>query len=165
MTLENLLLEKLAEWRPDNNGRQTLTVADPDSGWRVAVAAEQCDSVGCRIWELSLTRTRDRAADHLGELRAWADRLGARATGLMEPLRLLELDPAQEVALLRSQAPAKRGEALFYYEVTLTVRSKGEANVRRYQATRDGNSRREQVPFALTHEALAKLAQDIAADI
>ena len=156
MTLENLLLEKLAEWRFDT-GRQSLTVADAGSGWTAAVAAECCDSVGCRVWELTLTR--DRPA---GDLRARADRLSARATGLLEPLRLLELDPAQDVALLRSQAPSRRGEALFYYEVSL--KSKGAATVRRFQATRDGSGRREQVPFALTHETLAKLAQDLAAE-
>jgi hypothetical protein len=151
MTLEEMLLQKLADWRPDK-GRQTLTVP-AEGGWRASLTADTCDSVGCRVWELTLDRDTP-----VADLRAWADRLSSRASGLLEPLRLLELDPAQDTALLRSQAPAKRGETLFYYEVTL--KSKGAAHVCRYQASRDG-SPREQVAFALTHEALAKLAQDL----
>ena len=36
MTLDEMLLQKLAEWRPDS-GRQTLTVAHPETGWTAAV--------------------------------------------------------------------------------------------------------------------------------
>jgi hypothetical protein len=35
------------------------------------------------------------------------------------------------------------------------------ATVRRYQASHEAGARREQVAFALTHEALAKLAGDL----
>jgi hypothetical protein len=156
MTLDGLLLEKLAEWRPDN-GRQTLNVAD-GNGWHVALTADCSDQVGCRVWELALRRdstTRD--------LRAWAERVAARTTGLLEPLRVLEVDPGKDTAVLRSQAPARRGEALHYYEVLL--HSRGEATLRRYQATRDGTKHREQIAFALTHEALAKLAHDLTAEV
>jgi len=156
MTLDELLLQNLADWRPDK-GRQTLDVADDGSGWKAALATDCSDQVGCRVWELSLRR--DKASDNL---RAWADRVAARATGLLEPLTLLELDTAKDTALLRSQAPARCGEVLHYYEVLLHGR--GEVHVRRYQATRDGSKRREQIPFALTHEALAKLVHDLTAE-
>ncbi len=155
MTLDELLLEKLAEWRSDT-GRQTLALADEPSGWRVELAADHNEQVGCRVWDLSLRR--DRQA---GDLKAWADRTAARVTGLLEPLKLLEVDPAHGTALLRSEAPARRGEALHYYEVVL--RGQGEASVRRYEATRDGTRRREQVPFGLTHEAIAKFVRDLTA--
>ncbi|MBI1913742.1 MAG: hypothetical protein HYS12_03150 [Planctomycetes bacterium] len=156
MTLDELLLQKLAEWRPDK-GRQTLDVADAGSGWKAALATDCSDQVGCRVWELSLRHDKSSA-----DLRAWADRVAARTTGLLESLKLLELDSAQDTALLRSQAPARRGEALYYYEVLLHGR--GEARVRRYQATRNGTKGREQIPFALTHEALAKLVHDLTAE-
>ena len=127
------------------------------TGWKAVVTADCNEQVGCRAWELNLQRDTPAA-----DLRTWAGRVSARATGLLEPLRLLELDPAMDTAVLRSDAPAKRGEVLHYYEILL--RGKGEANVRRYQASRDGGRRREQVAFALTHEALAKLVRDLTAD-
>jgi hypothetical protein len=156
MTLDELLLEKLAEWRPDT-GRQTLNLAD-GNGWHVALTADCADQVGCRVWELALRRD-----GTTGDLRAWAERVAARTTGLLEPLRLLEVDAGKDTAVLRSHAPARRGEVLSYYEVLL--HSRGAATLRRYQATRDGTARREQVPFALTHEALAKLAHDLTASV
>src|SRR5262249_36713510 len=157
MTLDEFLLQKLADWRPDK-GRQTLDVAHDGSGWKATLAADCSDQVGCRVWELSLRR--DKPSD---DLRAWADRVAARTTGLLESLKLLELDTAANPAVPRSQAPARRGEGLHYYEVLL--HGGGEAHVRRYQATRDGSKRREQIPFALTHEALAKLVHDLTAEV
>ena len=94
-------------------------------------------------------------------LRSWAERVAGRATGLLEPLRLVEVDGARDEALLRSEQPARRDEQLHYYEVVL--RGRGEADVRRYQASHQPGSRREQVPFALTHEAVATLASDLTA--
>jgi hypothetical protein len=149
------LLRNLAEWRPDS-GRQTLTLTDAATGWTAAVTAEANDVVGCRAWELSLSRPAP-----VADLRGWAERSAARVSGLMEPLRLVEIDPEKGPAQLRSETPAKRGEKVLYYEVLL--QSQGRASVRRYQATRNGNEKREQIAFALTHEALAKLLGDLAA--
>ena len=39
MTLNELLLQKLAEWRFDT-ARQTLTVAHPETGWSAEVIAD-----------------------------------------------------------------------------------------------------------------------------
>jgi hypothetical protein len=155
MTLDDLFLEKIAEWRPDN-ARETLEVVDPASGWTAVLVAECNDQVGTRAWELTLNRPTP-----VADLRAWADRAAAQVAGLLEPLKLLEVDVGQDTALLRSEAPRKRGEVLHYYEVLL--KGKGEAVVRRFQAVRDGSKRREQESFALTHEALAKLIGDLAA--
>jgi hypothetical protein len=157
MTLEETLLQNLAEWRFDN-GRQTLTVAHPETGWTAAVVADCGDRIGCQLWELNLSRpsTAPAAAD----LKTRAERLAGRATGLMEPLRLIEVDVRGDTALLRSAAPQKRGDDLFYYEVLL--RSAG-AGVRRYQSSTKGTAR-QQIAFPLTHEALAKLGADLTAD-
>jgi hypothetical protein len=156
MTLENTLLQKLAEWRFDN-GRQTLTVAHPESGWTAAVVADCGDRVGCRVWELNLTRP---ATPSSADLKTRAERLAGRATCLMEPLRLIEVDAQGDTALLRSAVPQKRGDELFYYEVLL--RSAG-AGVRRYQSSTKGDAR-QQIAFPLTHEALAKFGADLTAD-
>ena len=156
MTLEETLLQNLAEWRFDN-GRQTLTVAHPETGWTATVAADCGDRVGCRLWEMNLSRPESVPS---ADLKTRAKRLAGRATGLMEPLRLIEVDAQGDTALLRSAAPQKRGDDLFYYEVLL--RSAG-AGVRRYQASTKSGTR-QQVAFPLTHEALAKLGADLTSD-
>jgi hypothetical protein len=106
-----------------------------------------------------------RAAPPAGDapsLRDWAARIARRVTGLLEPLKVIEVDLPRGEALLRSDEPAHRGDDLFYYEVVL--RGAREANVRRYHGARPPNARRKQVSFALTHEAIAKLAFDLTAD-
>jgi hypothetical protein len=156
MTLNEALLEKLADWRCDS-GRQTLTVAHPESGWTAAVTADCADRVGCGVWEFTLTRP---GAAPEADLRGRAKRVAARVTGLLEPLRLVEVDAGHDAALLRSAAPKRRGDDLYYYEVEL---KSGAAGVRRYQGSTTGATR-QQIAFPLTHEALAKLAGDLTAD-
>jgi len=155
MTLDDTLLQKLAEWRPAG-GRQTLNLPDEGSGWRVALTADRCDDLGCRVWELELARTAP-APEGL-TLRSWAERVATRVTGLLETLQVVEVDDERGEALVRSNEPRRRGETVSYYEVLL--RGTSVAFARRYQATGQG-SRREQIAFALTHEVLAKLAADL----
>jgi hypothetical protein len=157
MTLDELLLEKLAKWRPDSE-RQTLDVAHPESGWTVALTADRIDSVGCQFWEVTFAHD---PPQQTADLKARAEAGAARVTGLLESLRFVELDGTRQVALLRSNSPSQRGEGLFYYEVLL--QADGTTSLRRYQASRGGETRRQQVPFALTHEALAKIVADLTA--
>jgi hypothetical protein len=158
MTLENTLLAKLAEWRPAA-GRQTLTVADPDSGWTALVTADRADVVGCLAWEVALRRDASTSGGP-ADLRSWAEG-AARAAGLLEPLKVHEIDAERNEALLRSAAPTQRGEHLYYHEVLL--RGTSEAVLRRYQAAPSGPERRKQVAFALTHESVAKCLAGLAA--
>jgi hypothetical protein len=155
MSLNAILLEKLANWRPDKD-RATLDVAG--DGWNVAVTAECVDVVGSRLWELSLRRTAEAPAV---ELKDRAEQICQRVTGLLEPLRLVEVDAPRNAALLRSEEPGQLGEERFYYEVLL--QGDGGSVVRRYQAPQAGQPRRQQVAFTLTHEALAKLVRDLTA--
>jgi hypothetical protein len=157
MTLAETLLPKLSEWRPTGPGRHSWGKAFPEHGWAVSLAADRAETLGCLAWELTVQRSAEPAPRV--ELRPWADRVAGRVTGLLEPLRLLEVDEARGEAVLRSDAPARKGEALFYYEVKLEAA--GRATVRRFQASQEPGHRREQVGFALTHEALAKLADDL----
>lgn len=156
MTRTESLLPKLSEWKPAGEGRHSLAATLPEVGWNVQLTADKADSLSCLVWELALTRTGD-APDGF-TLKGWAEGVAKRATGLLEPLRLLEADDAVGEALLRSDAPAKKGERLAYYEVRLSAA--GRATMRRFLASR-AESGREQVAFALTHEVLAKLADDI----
>ncbi len=155
MSLDALLLEKLAKWRPDND-RATLDVADAESGWSAAVTAECVDVVGCRLWEVGLRRSGEAMPV---DVQARAERVCQRVTGLLEPLSLVEVDRTRNVAQLRSEQPGQRGEERFYYEVLLD--GDGGSTVRRYQAPRSDTPRRQQVAFTLTHEALAKLVGDL----
>jgi hypothetical protein len=156
MTLANTLLQKLSEWR-SNNAPETLTVADEAGVWSAAVNAAAVDGVGARLWEIAFRRantTLDAAA-----LKTWGGQVAARVTGLLEPLRLLEIDEQNKVALLRSDKPGQRGDALLYYEVRLT--GDGAATLQRFQASHQPEAKRQQVEFTLTHDALAKLASDV----
>jgi hypothetical protein len=151
MTPSEMLLQKLAN-APGQTGRQTVTVTAAN-GWTVELSAEHVDVVGCKLQELAVKRNAP------VELKPWSESVAKRVTGLLEPLKLLELEASQGTALLRSETPAKRGETRAYYEVTL--RQQGEATLRRYQATMTG--KREQIPFTLTHDALGKLVDDLTA--
>jgi hypothetical protein len=123
----------------------------------VTLTADRADTLSCLVWELTLARTG--AAPEGLTLRGWAEGIAARATGLLEPLKLLEVDDARNEAVLRSTAPARKGERVAYYEVRL--HGLDRAVVRRFSADRTKTGR-EQTAFALTHEVLAKLAGDIA---
>src|SRR3954454_21671003 len=88
MTLDEALLQKLARWRPDS-GRQTLEVAHPESGWTVVLTASQVEFLGARLWEVALRRPTPPEGVDLG---ARAGQVAQRATGLLEPLKVLEVD-------------------------------------------------------------------------
>jgi hypothetical protein len=156
MTPRKTLPEKLSEWRPSGTGRHVLSSAE--NGWTVTITADRADTVGCLVWELALARKEPAPAGLT--LRTWAEQTAKRVTGLIEPLVVHEVDEARGEALLRSQSPAQRDEHLLYYE--LLLRGTGLATLRRYQARHAPGSHREQVPFGLTHEVLARVASDLA---
>jgi hypothetical protein len=155
MTLDEILQARLTEWKPPD-GRQTLSVSDPASGWSVSLTADRHDTVGCLAWELAVRHT-----SPAGELAAWAAKLADRVTGLVEPLKVHEVDAARNEALLRSETPSQRGADLFYFEVHL--QGTGAAVLRRYQASHKPGEARKQVAFAVTYEVLGKLVRDLTA--
>ncbi|MCZ2344174.1 MAG: hypothetical protein LC104_20620 [Bacteroidales bacterium] len=155
MTLAEILQPKLADWRPTGHGRQCWSESFAEAGWTVTLTTDQTDTLSCLVWELSLTRI-DPSPCPGQNVRSWAERMAAQVSGLMEPLTLIEADTTQDRAILRSVTPAHKGDHLFYYEVSLTGTT--QATLRRYRIHTDGNSRREPIAFALTHEALAQVA-------
>ncbi len=155
MTLSETLLPRLSEWQPTGAGRHSTTFAV--AGWSVHLAADRADSLSCLVWELSLARTEPAPAGLT--LKDWAAAVAARATGLIEPLTVHEIDVGSGEAVLRSSSPSARADALAYYEVRL--HGTDRAAVHRFHGSKEKPGR-EQVPFALTHEVLAKLAGDIA---
>ncbi len=156
MTLANTLLEKLSDWQHPGGGRHAFAFLDPGSGVTVQLAVEHLEKLSCELWEASVTRPAGARPPALAD---WAEHVAAEATGLLEPLKVVEVDLAHGHALLRSDEPAEKRDDLFYYEVLL--QQSGAAFVRRYRGSRQP-VKREQVSFILTREALAKLVEDIA---
>jgi len=135
-----------------------LLIPDGGSGWAVELQADRCDELGCRVWEITLRRTRKTEVQAL-TLQAWADRAAKRVTGLLEGLRVVEVDPQRNEALLRSDTPTSREQRVSYFEILL--RGTKSATLRRFRAYQEPGHRREQVSFPLTHEALAKVVTDL----
>jgi len=157
MNLAETVLQKIANWRPAGDKRQALLIPDGGSGWAVELQADRCDELGCRVWEITLRRTRKTEVQAL-TLQAWADRAAKRVTGLLEGLRVVEVDPGRNEALLRSDTPTSREQRVSYFEILL--RGTKSATLRRFRAYQEPGHHREQVSFPLTHEALAKAVAD-----
>lgn len=157
MTLDEMLLQRLAEWEPAA-GRQTLNLPDADGGWRFSLTADRSDSLGCLVWEMTLRRTNPPVAE-VGALKVWAEEFASRAMGLLEALKVVEVDTIRMEALVRSDEPSRRDAKVAYYEIIL--RGNQEVNVRRYQGALEPGVRREQVAFTATHETLAKLVRNL----
>jgi hypothetical protein len=160
MTLNETILQKLAEWRPPGHERSTLTIPDNGSGWSVALTADRCDELGCLVWELALQPQAGKGAGHGATLTTWAERAAERVGGLLEPLKVVEIDLLRNEAILRSDRPSQRGDKAAYYELFMNGTTR--ATLRRYQVLPQSGQRREQVTFALTHEALGKVVTDLA---
>jgi hypothetical protein len=153
------LLPKLADWRPTGAGPHSFA-APLENGWQIAITADHAESLGCRAIGVNISRpvTQPTTA---ADLTAWAVRSARRVTGLLETMKVIEVDAVRSEAILRSDPPANRGTAVQYYELVLA--GTHAASLRRYRAERAGG-RREEIPFALTHETIAKVAEDLTAD-
>jgi hypothetical protein len=158
MTPGETVLQKVASWRPKE--RATLAFTDEVKNWSFAITADRNDDLSASLWEVEFHRTQP-AASEVGSLEAWANRIATRATGLLEPLAVVEIDRPRCQALLRSASPRQRGNDHFYYELHLT--GLNQAILRRYKAATEA-SRREQIVFLLTHEALEKVVGDIVSE-
>ena len=156
MTLGETLHKSLSEWKAGTDGPHERSAVG--GGWAATVTAETVDTVGAKLTRIDLTRT-DPAPDG-STVGGWADGVAKRATGLLERLKVHEVDGTRNAAVLRSDTPTVKGGVAGYYEVVLTGTE--QASVSRYAADRAAGTPREQVPFTLTHEAIAKLADDIA---
>jgi hypothetical protein len=161
MTLAETLLQKLADWRPAGEGRHAVGLSLPDHGWTVRLTADRVDTLGCLLTEVESERT-SAVPDDDKLLEAHARRAAGRVTGLLEPLRLVEIDRVRHVALVRSDAPPHKDGSVHYYEITF--RGRNRVTVERFKAAKQSPAKRESIPFVLTHEVLAKLVDDLVRD-
>jgi hypothetical protein len=94
----------------------------------------------------------------LDQLRAWGDRLANRVTYLMEPLRVLEVDPVGGEVELRSLAPTQRAGLRAYYEARLN--RAGNLRLARVVFDEAARTRRDEL-FQMTREVLQRLTDDL----
>jgi hypothetical protein len=158
MSLREALLQKLAN--SPSPRRTTLSIPDEGSGWSVGVTTDRRDEIGCVVWELGMRFTGEPATRADADLTAWADRIAGVVSGLLEPLKVVEIDSTRNEGMLRSDPPSPKDEHVEYYELMLQGTKK--ATMRRYVAKTNGGERREQLPFTLTNEVLANLVSDLA---
>src|SRR2546423_4188302 len=150
MSLAETLSSKLAEWRPSAPGQSKVSEADPATGWSASLTVDKADALSCQLSELAVSRSTGRY-----ETKAWADALTRRVTGLMEPLRVVEIDGLRDEAVLRSDTPTVRNDRRAHYE--LRLRNRDSAQLVCFSAAADPPAQREPAKFTLTPEGLAKL--------
>ncbi|MFO0863051.1 MAG: hypothetical protein U0744_00050 [Gemmataceae bacterium] len=151
MTLENQVLEKLADAGPSATPR---TITAQEGPWTIEIHAQKSDEFSVMIDSVEVRR--DAPA---GDAKSWADGIASRPSGLLEPLRLLEADKGKNEAIVRSSKPQTKGDEVRYYEVH--VQGAEKAEVHRYKASKQPGAAREPTPFPMTHEAVGKLAHGL----
>ena len=156
MTLANIVLEKLSEAKPAT-GRHELAFTDEASGdgstnWSLYLVADRTDEMSVLAWDVKLRRPESK-----GEVAAWANRI-AESCAALDPMKVIEIDAPRRQAMIRSANPTKRKDKLFYYEIILE--GTGSALLRRFKSS-NGGERRERMAFALTHEALGRLIEEL----
>lgn len=141
------------------NLRQSL--ADPATGpsvsatdgpWTATAQSPHHDRIGAELDEFTV----ERATPGPGSVKSWADKFVGSNTGLLEPLKVQEIDGKRDEALIRSSPPSTQDAGADYYEVKLHGTQK--ASVKRYHAE---GGKRESVPFPLTHDSIGKLVDGL----
>jgi hypothetical protein len=153
MTPAEAILERLAAWRPTGPGPHVTRVEA--AGGALTLTADRADELSCRLTELAVSFPAgdDCTAAELTGLAVNA----AAVKGLSEPLTVYEVDSTRRVAKLRSATPVVRAGQRLYFELTLSGRR--QATLTRYAGAATGG--RQAVPFAMTHESIAKVAEEL----
>lgn len=146
------LLEKLANLT--SSSKQTLVFTDPVSAASVKLEIDQLDSLACQLWDVEVVTGKTPALS----LNDRTQLISQKITGLLEPIKTLEIDPLRGIAQLRSDPPAQKNKERLYYE--LLMEKTGRTTVRRYEGSYV-SMERKRIPFTLTREALAKLVSDL----
>ena len=151
----NRVLEKLSDLPRESGGRHSFAFTDAETGVAARLELERVEALAVQVWEVEVTPTMPPAI----ALPERAKALAGKATGLLEPLRLIEVDASAAKALLRSEKPAAKDADRFYYEAIME--GNGCTTFRRYQGSTTVSGR-QSISFTLTRDALAKLVSDLA---
>lgn len=149
MTLAKNLRQSLNDPSQGSAGRVSAT----DGTWTASAHTPHRDKIGAEIDELTV----ERSAPGPGSVKSWADNFAGSNTGLLEPLKVQEVDGGRKEALIRSSPPSKSDAGTDYYEVKMHGTQK--ASVKRYRANDAG--KRDNIPFTLTHDGIEKLVDGL----
>jgi hypothetical protein len=136
-------------------------VAVEEGPHRLALALTALDTVGVAFGSLEFATTA-RPEWPSDALRDWGNRLAGRVTYLMEPLKVLEVDPVGGEVDIRSQSTTTRDEHRGYYQVRLFKQGRLVLERRAFD---EASRRPKTVTCQLTREVLERLADDIVASL
>jgi|GEM_PF-2776025 hypothetical protein len=153
------LFRNLAKHNFDAGNRHSFEFIDAATKWRVSMKVEAADSLSTQIWEVAIFRDSQSATASTARFNDLALAMGKRVKGLLEPLRLIEVDVDSKVAILRSDEPTVRKSVRAHYE--LRIIGENRAELRRYQASTAPASKRAQFGFTLTNEVLGNFLNDV----
>jgi hypothetical protein len=154
MTPAETLQQNLAA--NSNAGPADFSLPVPGTNFQARVRADTTTPIAHSYGSVEWIRPPQADARGVEE---WAMSLPEKVTGLLEPLKVIEVDAERHHAILRSEVPSTRGTKRGYYELELT--SPDHAKLQRYEADSTTHTR-EAVPFTLTHEVAGKLLSDVA---
>lgn len=140
-----------------------VSAADREPGAALTLEAYDRYSVTLRQLEVSYGPAAPDQDYDEAYLRRSAERAASRLIYLEEPLLLLELDPAEKLAQLRSDPPQQEDEAITYWELFMWAEPQLRVRLARY-CWQPGQGR-EQITYPATFTTLGRLAQDLALSI
>lgn len=155
---------------------ETVAQASPELGYLVGVLSETDEGVGAALDVADYDRF-SAALRHLevfnkqanveaDEVKTFlqknAQAIVEKLTYLEEPLELLELDPAEGLALMRSNPPLTKADEseVTYWEVLLRTSPHPNANLTRYHWTATEGDRTV-VAYPATFTMLGRIAEDL----
>lgn len=158
MKTADTLIHQLADGEILKTNQGRLEFVAGASRWTLSCDSESLDSVGGRFRKVRLDRSLGAPSQSLD---ARAAITANRLTGMLESIKLVEVDQQGRIAQLRSSVPAIRGTARHYYE--LQIQDANAITLERFQFD-SAAGKREAIPFTLTYDALAKLVDDLTND-
>ncbi|HEY1602821.1 MAG TPA: hypothetical protein VGG64_24670 [Pirellulales bacterium] len=140
------------------SGNFRLEIAE--SAQRLTCDISALDSLACAFTSFTLSSNivANLTADQLKRL---GEKLAARLTYLLEPIRPIEFDHEQSILQMRSSPPDRDEESTSYYE--LVARRDGTLSLCRY-AKRPGDVR-QAIPVNVTREVFFRLVGDFSAAV
>jgi hypothetical protein len=158
MSLKQQVVQQLQQFAASGPGPFQLDLAAPMG--RLTANLQAVDRLACAFDGLQFESPK-LANKSIDDLKHLSSELCNKVSYLLEPIALIETDVDTCSTQLRSNPPLKEDDQTFYYEIL--VRRGGSISLCRFQ--KQPGDVRQTVAANLTHEVLARLAEDFAAAI